>query len=60
MFSTTLHPLAFSDGLVRTSPLSLVFTCSNESLGLMAAFLGKKAVGLGLSPVGWRFWVFKR
>lgn len=60
MFSTTLYPLTLTDVLVRTSPLSLVLPYSNERLGLVAAFLGKKAVDLGLSLVGWRFWVFMK
>ena len=60
MFSTTLYPLTLSDVLVCTSPLSLVLPYSNERLGLVIAFLGKKAVDLGLSLVGWSFWVFMR
>lgn len=37
------------------APLSLAFTDSNERLELMAVFLREESVGLGLSPVGWRF-----
>lgn len=52
MFSTTLHPLAFSDGLVRTSPLSLVFTYSNERLGFTGNISGEKGSEFGTEPSG--------